>query len=223
MANLRMYCTQINLHHSVAATSNLSENIAKGNKHSSYIALIQEPYCKYGKVRGFSNKVTIIETCDVNNQPRAALLISKDMPVFKLANFCNRDIAAAIITINDRNVVVASVYMPHNNEEHPSTVFQNMVQYCEDHNYELIIGADANSHHEYWGCTESNSRGDSLVEFLSTKELHVINKGIIPTFVTRSRQEILDITMVSSGMLQTYQIGMLTSKTQCLIIKPYVL
>ena len=194
-------CIQINLHHSIAPTGNLTATLADTNKANSFIAFIQEPYCTEGKVRGLTNKGYLIQTIDKDNQPRAALLISKDLPTFQLTNFCDRDIAAAIITIETRNIVVASVYMPHDSNEHPSVSMQNLVQYCEQRKLELIIGADVNSHHWLWGCNNTNNRGDELVDYISTTDLHILNRGHTPTFVTQSRSEILDVTLSTSGIM----------------------
>jgi hypothetical protein len=47
---------------------------------------------------------------------------------------------------------------------------------------ELLLGCDANSHHEVWGSTDINSRERPLDFFMGT-EMHVVNRGTNPTFL----------------------------------------
>lgn len=57
------------------------------------------------------------------------------------------------------------------------------------------MGCDANSHHIVWGSSDTNVRGKSLLDFIVSNDLYVLNKGNSPTFVTANRQEVIDITM----------------------------
>ena len=70
-----------------------------------------------------------------------------------------------------------------------------VVNFCKRKNYKLIISADANSHHVAWGSSDINGRGERLLEYFLNNNLTINNIGNVPTFVTRSRQEVLDITV----------------------------
>ncbi|XP_069361095.1 uncharacterized protein [Maniola hyperantus] len=64
---------------------------------------------------------------------------------------------------------------------------------------DLIISVDSNaSHHNLWGCTANNKRGESLINFLLTTNLTIINMGTEPTFVTSRYQTIIDLTLAST-------------------------
>jgi len=65
---------------------------------------------------------------------------------------------------------------------------------------ELTLGGDPNSHHTQWG-TNANERGELLYDYLLQSNLFICNKGNDPTFITRKRREVLDITLISDPLL----------------------
>ncbi|RVE50709.1 hypothetical protein evm_004619 [Chilo suppressalis] len=77
-------------------------------------------------------------------------------------------------------LVVASAYMPEG-EETPSGELAELVRHCEQTDKALIIGTDSNAHHQLWGMTKSNKRGEELVDYLFTTNLNIINTGSEPT------------------------------------------
>ena len=38
------------------------------------------------------------------------------------------------------------------------------------------MGCDANSHHEVWGGTDINLRGESLLDFIMCNKLNILNR-----------------------------------------------
>jgi hypothetical protein len=68
---------------------------------------------------------------------------------------------------------------------------------CRDEGTHLIIGCDANSHHSSWGGTNTNNRGESLFNYIMANGLDIMNQGNRPTFVTSTRQEVIDITIAN--------------------------
>lgn len=71
------------------------------------------------------------------------------------------------------------------------------MEYCFTEKRHLIIGTDANSHHTIWGSTDINERGEILLEALVRNSMTIINIGNEPTFVTRIRKEVLDLTLAT--------------------------
>ena len=65
------------------------------------------------------------------------------------------------------------------------------------------MGCNSNAHHNVWGSTNCNRRGESLYEFLDTTNLEILNQGNEPTFCNVSRQEVTDITLGSYGLLES--------------------
>jgi len=76
------------------------------------------------------------------------------------------------------------------------------VRYCEKENLRLITWCDSSEHHTAWGSTNCNGRGETLLEFLSSWNLEILNRGNEPTFCNVIRQVVNDITLGSYGLLE---------------------
>jgi hypothetical protein len=64
------------------------------------------------------------------------------------------------------------------------------------------VRCDSNAHHTAWGSTNSNCRGEALIEFLNSSNLEILNRGNEPTFCIDNRQEVTDITLGPYGLLE---------------------
>ncbi|XP_012538026.1 uncharacterized protein LOC105837636 [Monomorium pharaonis] len=53
-----------------------------------------------------------------------------------------------------------------------------------------------------WRSTDTNRRGERLLEFLVSTDLKILNRGEEPTFVTAVKKEILDLTVCSRQLVQ---------------------
>ncbi|CAL8087460.1 unnamed protein product [Orchesella dallaii] len=162
MAAIR--CFQLNMHRAMAAASNLSDCMRDTGK-GSHIAMLQEPYVVKGRVRGCVKGYTVVDMGTVKYPARAAVILSRDLNAWPLTVLSDRDVAAAQIMVNGKNIVFASVYMPHDTQVHPSATLRKLVEYCEGYNTDLVIGTDANSHHLLWGSSDCNDRGERLMEY----------------------------------------------------------
>ena len=74
---------------------------------------------------------------------------------------------------------------------------ENVISYCKQRNKQLLLGCDANAHHIIWGSSNTNPRGESLIEFINGEGLNVLNKGSEPTFMNCLRSEVLDLTLAT--------------------------
>ena len=59
----------------------------------------------------------------------------------------------------------------------------------------LVIETDANAHHTVWGSTNVNPRGLELLMYCASANLYFCNVGNKPTFKTKLREEVLDLTL----------------------------
>jgi len=101
-------------------------------------------------------------------------------------------------------LVVCSANLPYNSKDPPlSKEFEELNQYCENENLYLVIGCDSSAHHTAWGSTNCNDRGEALVEFLNCLNLEILNQGNELTFCSRSRPQVIDITLGSFGLLES--------------------
>ena len=88
-------------------------------------------------------------------------------------------------------------------EEIPGNIVKATVNYSIEHNIPLIMGGDANAHHTVWGSSDINNRGARLLEYIASTDLEILNRGTSPTFITRNRTEVLDITLASRKILES--------------------
>ena len=60
-----------------------------------------------------------------------------------------------------------------------------------------IVGTDANAHHIIWRSFNINPRGEDLLACCVSADLNFYNVGSKPTFRTKTREEVLDLTLVN--------------------------
>jgi len=65
---------------------------------------------------------------------------------------------------------------------------------------EVLIAGDFNAWHTAWGARSSNSRGEALVDMISSLGLVLCNEGNSPTFQQGNRESIVDLTIVSQSL-----------------------
>ncbi|XP_031783892.1 uncharacterized protein LOC116416999 [Nasonia vitripennis] len=196
MAGDEIVFTQINLHHSKGASTALVRRMAK--MHTG-ICLIQEPWLVAGRIRGLGGAGRIYRdpTCSV---PRAYILV-KGFDDLLLPARCNRDLTAIKIKFpvggcSEREVMVASGYFLYDSqEEPPPREVQDLVEHCRQRSIPLILGCDANAHHIVWDSSNTNGRGDALLQYLVKTSLCIMNRGRETTFYNSVRSEVIDLTL----------------------------
>lgn len=198
MASELLTFTQINLHHCKGAADLLGCSLAM--KHTM-ITLIQEPYVCKGKVMGLELNGYIILQDKNSPRPRACIIVSKDVKASFLPQFSNGDLVAMLVNLTEggfsTNLVVASAYLPYESAQAPGADVEELVKFCSANGHSLLLGCDANAHHSVWGSSNINSRGESLLEFVSATKLNILNNGNEPTFFNKHRKEVIDITLCS--------------------------
>lgn len=190
------------MHHNKSATAELAK-ILTGEK--STLILIQEPYRFRGMIKGLG--VTggrIIRPHLSEEKPRACIWASKDLKILPLAQFNKKDVTALILTTkvstNKIKMIVGSIYVSHTLDP-PYQDIERLSHFARKCNLPLLIGGDVNAHHRLWGSTDTNKRGENLLELIATTDLEILNKGREATFVTKARREVLDITLASNRIL----------------------
>jgi len=75
-----------------------------------------------------------------------------------------------------------------------------LVNYCRREKLPLLIGCDANAHRDIWGSSDKNQRGECLLEFIINSKQEIGNVGTTPILVTRVRDKVLDVTLISRSL-----------------------
>ncbi|XP_075990199.1 uncharacterized protein LOC142985841 [Anticarsia gemmatalis] len=180
---------QINLQHNKAATALLARAL-KGGKFD--IALIQEPYIYKGEIKGLDDTGgTIWNSRNTNNGVRTCIYTRNGVNAWPLHDFCYRDLTAVKINTggkdSSKTIISAAVYLPYEEPNPIPTQLEGLVNHSIQHKMDIIIGCDANAHHVIWGSSDTNRRGEKVLEYLVSSPLQLLNRGNSPTFVNARR------------------------------------
>jgi len=163
------------------------------------VIFIQEPWTNGSRILGLNSKGSLLFRSCTENNPQTCI-ITKGLSAYCLPQYSSRDQTAVRVTYknrhHERSIMVASVYMPID-QSPPSKELEDLIHYCYVKGLPLIIGADTNAHHFWWGSKECNHRGYTLREYLATTDLSVINQGCEPTFCVGNKQTVIDVTLAS--------------------------
>jgi hypothetical protein len=191
---------QINLHHSKAATATLCQQLAE---RKADIELIQDPWLYKGQIKGLNNKGGTVYSVAPGNNARSCIFIRNHINALPLLELCSRDTKTVRITYTYRGgrkeLIVESAYLPHDSDEPPpSKEMRDIIDYCYSKKKQLIMCA--NAHHILWGSNGTNPRGESLMEFLVSSNLNILNHGKEPTFVVCNKNEVIDLTLGTTNI-----------------------
>jgi hypothetical protein len=71
---------------------------------------------------------------------------------------------------------MGSVYMPYDSQDlSPQEEVKKLTACGSDKRLELLLGCDANSHHEFWGSIDVNQRVEIPLNFIMHTTLHILN------------------------------------------------
>jgi hypothetical protein len=164
------------------------------------IVMIQEPWVRKGRICGIeltSSKLTYFRSCE---RPRAALLISNNADFLPLPQFINEDIVAVLVNIQisgEKQIFVLCSSYRAGDKNVPSHEMQQLVNFCKQERYQLLLGCDSNAHNIVWGSKDTNIRGESFYDYIEGGGLCILNQGSEPTFSTSTRSEVLDISLAT--------------------------
>jgi len=182
---------QLLLSHAAGANTGVTST-----EDNYFVALIQEPNCVKGKIMGYKGLVNF--KADSNDRVRSCIYISKTLNTTKYNQFTNTDMTTIGVKLENKTIIICSLYLPPYEEDPIEPIFTNLIDFCSKERLDLIIGTDANAHHIAWGCKDINTRGENLMEFIINKNLNVINVGNTPTFSNRIRNTIIDLTLTNN-------------------------
>lgn len=191
---------QINLQHCRAAAATLCRHLGS----TPDIALIQEPWVVNSRISGMGSLKGTTFVDPKQNKPRTCIYVPGYIQALLLPHLSGRDITVVQIScdVGEKiDIILVSAYLPGDSTDlPPSRELMEVVNYCERNQKHLIIGCDSNAHHLIWGSADINPRGRALLEYLSSTNLEILNRGCEPTFVTSRCQTVIDITLASSSI-----------------------
>ena len=192
---------QINLNKCGGAQANLMVELAKP-KVKHFVCLIQEPHF-YGTKPSYIDRkhMQVLHGKGTKKLwPRAMIVASKDLKLSLIENLTSRDTTCINFHSPKEELVICSSYQ---DIDFPEVI--NNIDKCVEHaksiNKEIIIGADSNSHSQLWMSESANSRGDVFEDFIALNNLFVCNIGNKYTYDCAIGQSIIDVTLVSTTIV----------------------
>ena len=134
-----------------------------------------------------------------DKRPRACIYVTSDMTCSLIPQFSSEDVVAVRVKNVRRegdSFVFVSAYMALE-EPAPPGFLKKLLSFSDRDKIPTVIGTDANAHHTVWGSSNVNTRGKDLLMFCASANLHICNVGSKPTFRTRKREEVLDLTLIN--------------------------
>ena len=82
-------------------------------------------------------------------------------------------------------------------EPAPPNLLRDLLVFTENKQIPIVVGTDANAHHTRWGSSDINPRGEDLLAYCASANQNFCNVGNKPTFRTKTREEVLGLTLVN--------------------------
>jgi ribonuclease HI len=188
---------QLNTHKSSISLNALIEDVFTNNTN---IALVQEPPIHLGRCVGVPAPLSCLFS---SAKPRTAIIHNPSLEIWQLPHLSNRDCQTAIWHNEKiKPIIIISAYWDINLPDIPPTLVKAVIE-ATNKKYSLLIGIDANAHHPAWGSPDTNIRGTQIETFLTNMNLHILNEGNSPTFHRKNCSTHIDITAISTSLLQS--------------------
>ncbi|GBM04605.1 hypothetical protein AVEN_75568-1 [Araneus ventricosus] len=166
---------QVNLHHSIAATTSLVER-AKDQKIS--VACVQEMYQVESKPVGIPSHCKLFVT-QREKLKAGIIVLHPDLSVMKV--FTATNTVGVSFPYRGMNLLLITVYCPPKEDlYHTLAELQTCLMLPYDR---VLLTGDFNSKSPVWGSDVEDERGRQLMEFVLSKGLAIVNEeDTIPTF-----------------------------------------
>ena len=192
-------CMQINLQHSKAATANLMKIVTEDEID---IIFIPEPCTVQDKVIGIPTKYTTFTAGE--GRSRAAIVVTnKEIDAMLIRQLTDTDTVAVEVIKRNTRIIAASMYLDRENQiENDLIKMELVLQYAK--NIGVLIASDTNARSSLWYDRVNNIRGRILEEFITTKQLYILNEeNSDTTFSNRLGTSNIDLTIINPQLLST--------------------
>ena len=168
--------TQLNMHRATAAATILNQKLAT----NPGICFLMEPCTAFNKVSQVPSNHACVPSVTLNDRPRAAIFVPKDIPFVFLEQLSNKDCAVLLLQSPRGKILLASIYLDSNDDVVPDWL-DTLMEYIDSRKIPALLAFDCNAHSQLYG-PNTNDRGKDFEEFILNDNLHVENRGNSPTF-----------------------------------------
>ena len=194
---------QLNLQKKRTATATFLKELEPNS-----IGLIQEQHSTRGQVKDTpQSHKCFVGNPSSKNPHRSAVIIPVEMAKHSilLNGLSNNDLTVIKSKIGNKcEILIVSIYMDIN-KDIPIQELQDICTYANKNKMNLIMGIDSNSHNTTWGSKDNNTRGDKLMDLISSENLIIENEGNKPTFENKRCNSVIDITLTNQMMSRNVQ------------------
>jgi len=162
------------------------------------LVLVQEPWVVGGKVAGLGTKEYKLMPDPKEGKIRTCILVKRHASIFLLRNYSNGDNTAVSLELQSGSIRTLSAYLAFEKENLPDALVRGLADECKKLRTGLVIGCDANANPV--GLPQTD-REESLFDFILNSKLFLCNRCIVPTFITKTCQTIIYLTLVSDSLV----------------------
>jgi ribonuclease HI len=191
-------CMQVNLQHSRTATDNLMKLI---QQDLTDIVLVQEPYIIQNKLAG----ITRTHRTYITNEERSRATIviaNEEIDAIIIKQLCDRDTIVAEVRYKSIRFLAASMYFDITEDINCSIAkIEEILKLSTGTG--IIIGIDSNSRSQAWHDKQTNARGRTLEEYLSSRDLNIMNEeSELTTYQSTRGRSNIDVTITNNSLLK---------------------
>ncbi|XP_025264126.1 uncharacterized protein LOC112637796 [Camponotus floridanus] len=108
-----------------------------------------------------------------------------------------------IVAVDFGELTIISCYLsPNWDRAETLEYFDNLSDIVDSLNKPAIIAGDLNAKSPMWGSLNTNSRGRLLEDWISERDLCILNQGSSPTCVRPQGSSVIDVTLCTAGMVR---------------------
>ena len=196
---------QINLNKCEVAQANIMVELTQ-SKNKKIVCLIQEPHFQGLKPSSIDRRyIQVLHGKGTKKfWPRAMIVASKDLKISLVEALTSSDTTCINLHNSNEELVICSSYQDITFPEVVNNI-DKCVEHSKNVNKDIIIGTDSNAHSQLWMSESENSRGEIFEEFITQNNLFVSNIGNSFTYDCATGRSIIDITIVSTPLVDRIQ------------------
>ena len=190
---------QLNLNKCQLAQATLAQDLTHFNK--TFICLLHEPHFSRNlKPSSFNlNSVQCFYGPSTRKEwPRAMIVASKSLHLSTYQQLTSRDTTTITLHNKEETLITAAYQDIKKNID-----IDNCLIEASNLDKPIILGIDSNAHSQLWQCDTTNQRGQVFEEIIATHGLYVCNIGNKVTYSSELGKSIIDITLVSSTLVDS--------------------
>jgi hypothetical protein len=166
------------------------------------IICIQKPYIEQGRMAGIDSKYKTFTAGEARSRTGMIIITNRNIDATLISQLSEEDTITLEITRGDTIITLTSMYF---DRQKPIGQDLNKVDKILQHSKKegLIIAMDSNARSTSWHDTITNNRRKHLEEYISSKQLQIMNElSTKTTFENRIGKSNIDLTIVTSNLLR---------------------